>query len=109
MPTERNDMGLLDGMMPGAQAPAPQGGLLGSMGAGAAPAGGAPGAGGLQMAQQLAQNPTPQMAQQVIAQLQQKGTPEAQQISEMLSHVMNNPEQIKEFAQAIIQRLSGQQ
>lgn len=96
-------MGLLDGEM-GAQAPQ-QGGLLGSFGGGApaAPAGG----GGLQMAQQLAQNPTPQMAQQIIQQLHQMGNPEAAKFEEMLSQVMDNPEAIKQLADAVVQKLGG--
>jgi hypothetical protein len=101
-------MGLLDGAMPMAQAPQ-QGGLLG--GAGAPPAGtpqdGGAG-GGLQMAQQLSQNPTPQMAQQIIQQLHQMGNPEAAKFEQMIGQVMNNPQALKHLADTIAQKLGGQ-
>jgi len=95
-------MGLLDGMMPGAQAP--QGGLL------SGPVGGAaPGAdGSLQMAQQLAQNPTPQMAQQIVQQMRQAGMPEADQIAQALGQMGDDSAAIKQFADQVVQALSGQ-
>lgn len=99
-------MGLLEGAMPAAQAPQ-QGGLLGPPGA---PLAAAPqaGGGGLQMAQQLSQNPTPQMAQQIIQQLHQMGNPEAAKFEQMIGQVMNNPQALKHLADTIVQKLGGQ-
>jgi hypothetical protein len=99
-------MGILGGAGPAAQVPQ-QNGLLGMPGA---PAGGAPqaGGGGLQMAQQLSQNPTPQVAQQIIQQLHQMGNPEAAKFEQMISQVMNNPQALKHLADTIAQKLGGQ-
>ena len=75
-------MGLLDSMQ---QAPQqPQGGLLGGMMAeGAAPAPTQPQGGGqeLQLAMQLAQSPTPQTAQAIIAQMRQAQMPGADEMA----------------------------
>lgn len=97
-------MGLLEGAM-GAQAPQ-MGGLLGGLGGGA-PASPTQG-GGLQMAQQLAQNPTPQMAQQIIQQMRQSGMEGTEEIAKILTQVGDDPEAIKQIADAAIKALSGQ-
>ncbi len=98
-------MGLLDSME---QAPQqPQGGLLGGMmaeGAAPAPQGGQ----SLQMAMQLAQNPSMEMAQQIIAQLKQAGSPEADQLEQILQQTGGDPAKIKQIADAAVQHL-GQQ
>jgi hypothetical protein len=83
------------------------GGLLGGFGGGP-PAPQQPGGGGLRMAQQLSQNPTPQMAQQIIAQLHQMGNPEAARFEQMIGQVMNNPQALKHLADTIAQKLGGQ-
>lgn len=95
-------MGLLDAYQQ--QAPQ-QGGLLAPMGAQPQAASG----GGLQMAQQLSQNPTPQMAQQIIQQLHQMKNPEAQQFEQMIGQVMNDPQALKQLADSVVQKLSGGQ
>jgi hypothetical protein len=104
-------MGIFDGL----QQQQPQGGgVFAGLGqAGAAPAApGAPQGGspqGIQMAMQLAQNPTPQMAQQIIQQLHQMGNPEAKQFEQMLTQVMNNPQALKQLADSVVQKLGGGQ
>lgn len=98
----------MNGLLAGAMPPPPQqaGGLLGGLsgGAPAAPAGNQ----GLQMAQQLAQSPTPQMAQQIIQQMKQAGMPEADQIAQALQQLGDDPEAIKHFADQVVQVLSSQ-
>lgn len=97
-------MGLLDAMAQGGQPQqAPQGGLLGAMG------GGGGGNRDLQMAQQLAQNPTPQVAQQIIQQLRQSGSPEEVQIASALEQAGNDSAALKRIADAAVQALSGGQ
>lgn len=81
-----------------AQSVPPAGGLLGMAG---------PQSGGLQMAQQLAQNPTPEMAQRIIAQLHGMQNPQAVQFEQMLSGAMNNPQALKQLADAVVQKLGG--
>lgn len=104
-------MGIFDGLQ---QQQQPQGGgVFAGLGQGA-PAPAAPAApggqsSGLQMAQQLSQNPTPQMAQQIIAQLHQMGNPEAKQFEQMLGQVMNNPQALKQLADSVVQKLGGGQ
>lgn len=102
-------MGLLDSMQ---QAPQqPQGGLLGGMmvaGGGQPQQGGAGAAQGLQMAMQLAQNPTPQMAQQILAQMKQAGMPEVDQMAQVFAQAGDDPEALKQIAEAVIQGLSSQ-
>ena len=103
-------MGLLDAMQP--QAQQPQGGLLGAMaGAGGGQAAAQPqgGGNGLQLAMQLAQNPTPQMAQQIIMQLKQSGNPEAAQFEQAIQQTGGDPELLKQLADAIIAKLGGAQ
>ncbi|NHZ97476.1 hypothetical protein [Massilia sp. CCM 8734] len=91
-------------------APQPQqgGGLLGAMSA-AAPQAPQGGGNGLQMAKQLAQNPTPEVAQQIIAQLQQSGNPEAAQFEQMIQKTGGDPAALKQLADAIVQKLRGGQ
>lgn len=86
------------------------------------PMGGAPMGGGLlggmpqqpqaqphaiELATALSQNPTPQMVQQVIAQIKQIGSPELPQIEQTLNGLGNDPQKIKQFADQMIQKLSG--
>ena len=98
-------MGLLDMQQPQAQQPQqPQGGLLAG-GPGQAPGGGQ----GLQMAMQLAQNPTMEMAQQIIAQLKQMGNPEAAKFEELIQQTGGDPALLKQLADAIVQKLQGGQ
>lgn len=100
-------MGLLD--MGGAQPSQPQGGLLGAF-QGGQPQGAAPAQQGsspeLQMAMQLAQNPTPQMAQQIVAQMRKAGMPEADQIAQFLAQAGEDPQAIKQIADAAVKALS---
>lgn len=102
-------MGLLDSMQ---QAPQqPQGGLLGGMmgaGGGQPQQGDAGTAQGLQMAMQLAQNPTPQMAQQILAQMKQAGMPEVDQMTQVFAQAGDDPEALREIANAVIQGLRSQ-
>lgn len=102
-----------------------RGGLLGAMsqepqmqqmpqsGQGGQPATGGPGllgvAGGpgLQLAMSLAQNPTQQNAQQIIAQLKRSGNPEADQFERALMAAGGNPAVLKRLAESVIQTLSG--
>lgn len=105
-------MGIFDGLQQQQQQPQ-GGGVFAGLGQGA-PAPAAPAAAGgaqngLRMAQQLAQNPTPQMAQQIIAQLHQMGNPEAKQFEQMLGQVMNDPQALKQLADAVVQKLGGGQ
>lgn len=97
-------MGLLD--MQGQGAAQPQGGLLGAFqpGAQAKPQGAA--SSGLQMAMALAANPTPEMAQKIIAQLKASDNPEADQLEQILTQVINDPEKIKQVADFVIDHLS---
>lgn len=88
----------------GAQpAAAPAGGIFDAMG------GGAPGGqqGGLQLAMQLSQNPTPETARQIIQQLHQMRNPEAGQFEQILSQVMDDPQALKQVADAVVQKLGG--
>lgn len=94
-----NQGGLLGGM--GAQVPT--GGLLGGAQPQAPKAGGDP----LQLAQALAQNPTPQTAQAVIAQMRSSRMEGADQIAQILQQAGDDPEAIKAIAMAAIQALSG--
>lgn len=64
---------------------------------------------GMQMAQQLAQNPTPQTVQMVVSALMQKGTPEAKQIADILNQVKASPDGVKQVAQALMQQMQGGQ
>lgn len=80
------------------------GGLLNAVAGGQ---GGQGSQGGLQMAQSLLQNPTPEMAQQVIQALSQKGSPEAQQMVQILSQIADNPDALKQFASQIISQIGG--
>ena len=102
-------MGLLDSMpQQGMPQAAPQmGGLLGGAPATPQPAmqQTSPQAQGMQMAQQLAKNPTPQTVQMVVAELMKKGTPEAKQIADVLTQVQSSPEGIAKVAQAIMQHM----
>lgn len=97
-------MGLLDGMQ---QKQPMQSGLLGGLGGQPqqAPQGGGD---GLQMAQQLAQNPTPQMAQQIVAKMRQSGMPEADQMEQIFSQAGGDPQALKQIADAVIASLSAQ-
>lgn len=95
------------------------GGLLGGgqqqsalLGGGAAPAQAMPQAGqsqGMQMVMALAQNPTPQAAQEMAKKLQSKGTPEAAQLAQVLMQIADSPEAVKNFANSIMKQLSGGQ
>ena len=105
-------MGLLDNM----QQPQQQmGGLLGGQPQAMPPQGmptqGAPPqqSSGLQMAMQLAQNPTPEMAKQIIQKLQESGNRESGQFEQMISKVIGDPQKLKQLADAIVQKLSGAQ
>ncbi len=102
-------MGILDGMQQPQQA---QGGILGGlMGAGGAQAAAQPQGGGqgVQMAMQLAQNPTPEVAQQIVRQLYQMGNPEAKQFDQMIQQAGGDPAVLKQLADAIVQKLGGGQ
>lgn len=93
--------GLLGAMMGGEQAApaAPAGGgLLGAVGAQAE---------GMQMARRLAQSPTPETARQIISQLHQMQNPEAAQFEQVLTKVMDNPQAMKQLADAVMQKLGG--
>jgi hypothetical protein len=94
-------MGLLDGSM---QAPQQGGGLLGAMPQQSQ--GGGTNGRDLQMAQQLLQNPTPEMGQQIVAQMRQAGMPEADQIEQFLTQVGGDTNKIREMAQQVVQALS---
>jgi hypothetical protein len=94
-------MGLLDALQPQQQQ---GGGLLGGIPQQEAPQAGGD---GMQMLQQLMQNPTPEAAQGMAQQLQQKG-PEGAQMAQMLMGVANDPEGIKKFAAAVMQQIGGQ-
>lgn len=94
-------MGLLD--MAGAQSSQPQGGLLGGFQAGAQAKPQSP---ELAMAMQLVANPTPQMAQQIIAQMQKSGMEGADQLSQILAQVGDDPAAIKQVAEAAVKALS---
>lgn len=94
--------GLLGAMSQPAAPQAPMGGLLSQA---AAPQGDA----NLQMAQQLAQNPTAETAQMVAQQLLKSGDPEAQQIAKTLQEIGDNPQALQQFAEAAIQHLSSGQ
>lgn len=83
-----------------AAAPQPAGGLLGSAGS-ASPQ-------DIQLATQLSQNPTPQMAQQVVQQLKQSGNPNAGQLEQAFSQAGGDPEFIKHIADTILQKMQGQ-
>ncbi|HEY8027691.1 MAG TPA: hypothetical protein VIF60_24335 [Burkholderiaceae bacterium] len=62
---------------------------------------------GLQLAMSLAQNPTQQNAQQIIAQLKRSGNPEADQFERALMAAGGNPTVLKRLAESVIQTLSG--
>lgn len=104
--------GLLAGAMqqPQAQQPQQPGGLLGGYSsqapASAAPAGGASPQ-GLQMAMALAQNPTPQMVQQIITKLHASGNQEAAVIEQHLQQLGDDPGRIKQFADMLVQHIQG--
>lgn len=100
-----NQGGLLGGMM-GAQAPT--GGLLGGAQPQPAPQSQQSSVNPLQLAQALAQNPTPQTAQAVIAQMRSAGMEGADQIAQILQQAGDDPEAIREIAMAALQALSGQ-
>lgn len=112
-------MGLLDsfaGLPPTTQGPGmqsqpqPQGLLAQSMGQAGQPA--QPDQGGtqeaLQMAQMLSQNPTDQMAQQIISRLNREGTKEAASISMAITNAVGSPQALKSLADRVISALSGQ-
>ena len=61
----------------------------------------------IELATALSQNPTPQMVQQVIAQIKKIGSPELPQIEQALSSLGNDPQKIKQFADQMVQKLSG--
>ena len=63
----------------------------------------------MQMAQMLAQSPTPETVQMVVGELMKKGTPEAQQIADVLMQVQSSPESVTKVAQAIMQQMQGGQ
>lgn len=81
----------------------------GILGGAASIAGAQPSPRGLQMAQQLAQNPTPQMVQQIIGMLHSSGNPEAQQFEQVLQQLGGDPGAIKQFADRMVQQLGGAQ
>lgn len=85
------------------------GGLMSAIGMGGGAGAASPAAqgGGLQMAQQLSQNPTPETAQRIIAQLRQMQNPEAAQFEQMLGGAMNDPQALKQLADAVIQKIGG--
>lgn len=59
------------------------------------------------MAMRLSQSPTPETAQQIIQQLHQMKSPEAAQFEQLLTNVMNNPQALKQLADAVMQKLGG--
>lgn len=61
-----------------------------------------------QLMAMLAQNPTPQMAQQIAQVLQGLGNPDAAQFAQQLMQVANDPESLKQMADMVMQKLSGQ-
>lgn len=106
-------MGLLDSA-PQQAAPQMGGGLLGgspmpSQSAQMPAAQATASSQGIQMAQQLAQNPTPQTVQMVVGALMKKGTPEAQKIAQALDQMKDSPEAIKNIAQSLMQQMQGGQ
>lgn len=85
------------------------GGLMSAtgMGSGAPAASPTVSSGGLQMAQQLSQNPTPETAQRIIAQLHQIQSPEAAQFEQMIGSAISDPQALKRLADAVIQKIGG--
>lgn len=99
--------GLLGSMMQGQPQQAQPGGLLGSM-EGGAPQASRPSNEDVQMAMRLSQNPTPQMAQQVVQHLKKTGNPNAAQLEQVFSQAGNDAEFIKHIAESILQKMQGQ-
>ncbi len=114
VPAQGGLMGMAGGMQPqGSQAGQPQGIMqMASQGALLGQPQAQQGGGDIQMAVQmatmLAQNPSPQVVQQISAKLQEQGTPESQQIVQMLQKISNDPQALKQFAESIIQHFSQQ-
>lgn len=98
--------GMLGNLQGGQGAPMSQGAMPQQQQA-APQQGGSPQA--MQMAQMLAQNPTPETVQMVVGELMKKGTPEAQQIADVLMQVQSSPESVTKVAQAIMQQIQGAQ
>ena len=98
--------GMLGNLQGGQGAPMSQGAMPQQQQA-APQQGGSPQA--MQMAQMLAQNPTPETVQMVVGELMKKGTPEAQQIADVLMQVQSSPESVTKVAQAIMQQMQGGQ
>jgi hypothetical protein len=96
-------MGLLDSAMQ-PQAPQQPQGVLGPV---ASMQGQQPSPRGLQMAQALAQSPTPQMVQQIIGMLHSSGNPEAQAIEQQMRQLGDDPGMIKQFADMLLQHIQG--
>ncbi len=102
-------MGLLDSM--GSQPQSMQGGLLGGMQSmpqqpAMQPQGGNQ---NLQLAMQLAQTPTPQMAQQIIQELHKTRNPNSVQLEQLLQKIMGDPSALKQFADSAVQKFIGGQ
>ena len=105
----QNQGGLLAGAMQQAQQPQ-QGGAQGAFPAqpqAAPPAAGGGSPQGLQMAMALAQNPSPQMVQQIIAKLHATGNPEAGAIEQQMQQLGDDPGRIKQFADMLVQHIQG--
>lgn len=102
--------GLLAGAMQQTQQSQQQIGMPGSYGGQppiAAPAAGGASSQGLQMAMALAQNPSPQMVQQIIAKLHASGNQEAAAIEQQMQQLGNDPGRIKQFADMLLQHIQG--
>lgn len=94
--------GLLGGAMP--QQMQQGGGLLGG---GAMPQQAQGGGNELKYAQALSQNPTPELAMQIVQALKKEGDPSGDELEQILQQIGDNPQQIKQLADAVIQELSG--
>jgi len=62
---------------------------------------------GLVLAKQLAANPTPEMAAQIVAQLKASGNPDAEKFEQILQQTGGDPQKIKQIADAMVAQLSG--
>jgi hypothetical protein len=60
----------------------------------------------IKLAQQVAENPTPETVNLVIKQLQENNMQNAEEISAILMQIQNEPEKLTQFAQTIINELA---
>lgn len=104
-------MGILDIAAPGQSGSQGMGGILGG---GMQQAQAPQGQGGgqdtqmaIQLASKLSQNPTLQTAQQIVAQLHQMQIEGADQIAQIIQQIGDDPQALKQVADAVIQQMSG--